>query len=116
MRHEQSFVEAARSVVETSGEITDVKSLRRWNTAVQGHVEEMKLAQTQFLKIQSKTSDDAARIAGEAATTATQVIDLIGIYGNQVNEGALGPAESAADAIEVLLEKLEAQARAWKQL
>lgn len=116
MRHEQNFVVAARSVVETSGEITDVKTLRRWNTAVQEHLAEMELARTQFLKIQRETSDDAARIAGAAAAAAAQVIELIGIYGDEVNEGALGPAESAADAIEVLLEKLDAQARAWKKL
>ncbi|HUV10778.1 MAG TPA: hypothetical protein VMX12_07340 [Acidimicrobiia bacterium] len=116
VRHEQRFADAARAVPESADQVTDVKALRRWNTAVDTHLAEMDLAYAQMVQIQGRSSEEAARITKVAVATAAQVIDLIGDYRDEVNNGALSTADSAARAIETLLTKLDTQARAWKKL
>lgn len=116
VRQEQRFAEAALSVIETADEITDVKALRRWNGFVVVQLTEMKMAREQIVKIRRASSEEAARIAGEAATITAQVIELVAVYGDEVNQGALTPAASATDAIHTLLRQLDAQAKAWKKL
>ena len=116
VRYEQQFADAARAVLESADQVTDVKTLRRWNKDVQVHLGEMELAHAQMVQIQGTSTDEAARIAKVAVATAVQVIDLTGDYRDEVNNGALGTADSAARAIETLLAKLDSQARAWKKL
>ena len=116
VRQEQRFADNARAVPETADQVTSVTALRRWNKEVQIHLDEMDLAFAEMVQIQSVSTDEAARIVDEAVTTAAEVIALTGDYRDEVNKGALTTAASAAGAIEALLTKLDARARAWKKL
>ncbi len=117
VRYEQQFAEAARAVPGSADVVTDVTSLRQWNKTVQASIAQMDLAYAQITRIQSTSTDDAAtRISGAALATAAQVTELIGEYRDQVNNGALTTAASAARAIENLLTELDKDARAWKKL
>ena len=113
---EQQFAVAARAVPASADQVTDVKALRRWNAGVQIRLAEMDQAYARMTTIQSASTDEAARIVGTALATAAQVKDLINEYRDQVNNGALTTAASAAGAVETLLGKLDAQAKAWKKL
>ncbi|MFO7589859.1 MAG: hypothetical protein R6X23_03040 [Acidimicrobiia bacterium] len=116
VRHTQQFADAARAVPASADQVTDVKSLRRWSREVAVHLEEMELAYQRIVQIQGRATEEAAEVADTAASTAASVIELVGVYRDEFSEGSLGPAESAARSIETLVNELDAQVRAWKQL
>ena len=116
VKQQQRFAEAARAVPESADQVTDVMALRRWNRDVTAHLDEMELAYAAMTQIQRRSTDEAAVVVTDALVIAGDVIDLTGEYRDEFNNGELGTAESAADAIDTLLERLAAKARAWKRL
>jgi len=116
LQSERKVATAGQQVLEAGSQVQRFLQLERFNVAVDA---QLPIVETETKKLRAMAADfegSEATITRNAVSAATRVATASVSYRDALNRSDIADAQAARVDLETSIKRLEAQARAWKNL